>query len=193
MRVLNDQTNSTPSLKSSSDKAHHSSYEKMSDNSFIQFVKIDHHSSTPKYQQVVDGFMKAIESGRQIAGEILPSINELSILLNVSRDTIERAYRHLKQMGIIQSVPRRGFFVKSIQAHPLKVLLLFNKFSDERKLLFEALGTELRGSNVFEIRSFESERALSGNLSENKSSDFTHFVLMIPWLDSEKVLKSQSP
>jgi hypothetical protein len=99
----------------------------------------------------------------------------------------------LKQMGIIQSVPRRGFFVKSIQAHPLKVLLLFNKFNDERKLLFEALGSELRGSNVFELRSFENERALSENLSENKSSEFTHFVLMIPWLDSEKVLKSHSP
>ena len=58
----------------------------------------------------------------------MPSINELSYELDIARDTVERGYKHLKNIGIIDSVPRRGYYIKNTEFRsPLKVFLLFNK------------------------------------------------------------------
>lgn len=42
--------------------------------------------------------------------EVLPSINELSFALDISRATAEKAYKHLKSLGLISSVPSKGFY-----------------------------------------------------------------------------------
>ncbi|WP_315817822.1 hypothetical protein [Paraflavitalea speifideaquila] len=41
--------------------------------------------------------------------EILPSINELSFEFEISRDTAEKGYKHLKKIGVLGSVPGKGF------------------------------------------------------------------------------------
>ncbi len=60
---------------------------------------------------MINSIIKGIEEGRLSKGYLLPSINELGNELDVSRDTCVRVYRELKKMGIIQSVPGKGYFV----------------------------------------------------------------------------------
>src|SRR6478752_4576835 len=93
-------------------------------------IRIDEYSSTPKYQQIINSILKAIESGRLLQQDILPSINDLSYELDVARDTAEKGYRYLKKTGVIGSVPGKGYFIKNTTLEQTyNVCLLFNKLS----------------------------------------------------------------
>ena len=94
----------------------------------IDLIKIDEYSTTPKYLQIVNSVIREIENGHIQMGDNMPSINELSIELDIARDTVERGYKHLKHIGVIDAVPRRGYYIKNIEfKQPLKIFLLFNK------------------------------------------------------------------
>src|SRR4249919_1887921 len=93
-------------------------------------IRIDEFSATPKYQQIVNSLLKGIEQGRLKQQDILPSINDLSYELEVSRDTAEKGYRYLKKIGVIGSVPGKGYFIKNTEfEQSYNICLLFNKLS----------------------------------------------------------------
>lgn len=73
----------------------------MASENIYSIIKIDDQSVTSKYLQLSNSIIQAIEQGRLEKDYLLPSINELSYELEISRDTAEKAYRHLKQKGII--------------------------------------------------------------------------------------------
>ncbi|HPW61692.1 MAG TPA: winged helix-turn-helix domain-containing protein, partial [Cyclobacteriaceae bacterium] len=81
--------------------------------SILQNIHLDDYSANPKYLQVADSIKQAVLEGHLKIDDTLPSINELSFELAVSRDTIEKSYRKLKSDGILGSVPGKGFFIKS--------------------------------------------------------------------------------
>ena len=68
-------------------------------------IQIDEYSTTPKYKQIVNSVLAGIERGTIKLNEVMPSINDLSMLFDISRDTAEKAYKHLKSLGILDSVP----------------------------------------------------------------------------------------
>src|SRR5688500_15606279 len=73
--------------------------------SIFDHIILDDHSATPKYQQLVNCIINAIQKGKIKKDEILPSLTELSIEFEISRDTAERGYKHLKDAGVLGSVP----------------------------------------------------------------------------------------
>ena len=77
---------------------------------FITTLKIKERSIVPKYHQVANGLLKLIKSGRVKEDEILPSLHELSTKLEISRKSVEKAYKLLKDQGIVISVQGIGFF-----------------------------------------------------------------------------------
>src|SRR6478609_10356366 len=97
--------------------------------SFIfEHIKLDDHSATPKYHQLANSIIDAIQAGKISKNDILPSINELSYEFEISRDTAEKGYKYLKNMGVLGSVPGKGYFIKSIEVdQQIKIFLLFNK------------------------------------------------------------------
>ncbi|WP_087018532.1 PLP-dependent aminotransferase family protein [Thaumasiovibrio subtropicus] len=68
-----------------------------------------------KYHQVKDYIEAAIQTGRLVADEKLPSIRALSQSLAVSKNTVIRAYQELEASDIIYALPRSGYRVKSQQ------------------------------------------------------------------------------
>ena len=66
-----------------------------------------------KYDQLVNFIVDRILSGELIEGASLPSINRLSYQLGVSRDTVEKGYKKLIDMGFIYPIKRRGYFVRA--------------------------------------------------------------------------------
>ncbi len=59
-------------------------------------ILVNDDSRIPKYKQVVDSLISHIAKGNLPIGSKIPSINELSENLLLSRDTIEKAYSELK-------------------------------------------------------------------------------------------------
>src|ERR1044071_10181311 len=102
----------------------------MTRTSTLNYIQLDDHSATPKYQQLANSIIRAVQSGELIKDDVLPSINELSFQFEVSRDTAEKGYRYLKKIGVLGSVPGKGYFIKSTDfEQSYHICLLFNKLS----------------------------------------------------------------
>src|SRR5881397_3971660 len=72
--------------------------------SVCKYIHIDFYSATPKYLQLANCIIKAIQEKKISENDVLPSINELSFEFEISRDTAEKGYKYLKRQGILGSV-----------------------------------------------------------------------------------------
>ncbi|PYX65961.1 MAG: GntR family transcriptional regulator [Acidobacteria bacterium] len=75
-------------------------------------LQINFKSGMPIYLQVVDQIKAAAASGALRPGEVLPSIRPLAEELRVNRNTVAKAYSELESLGVIETLPGRGCFLK---------------------------------------------------------------------------------
>jgi GntR family transcriptional regulator len=74
--------------------------------------QINFKSGLPIYLQIVEQIKAVAASGSLRPGEALPSIRPLAEELRVNRNTVAKAYSELESMGIIETLPGRGCFLK---------------------------------------------------------------------------------
>src|SRR6201985_1848484 len=116
----------------------------MSRSPIFDWIRVDEFAATPKYLQLTNSILKAIETGKIRKNDLMPSINELSFELEISRDTAEKGYKYLKKMGVLGSVPGKGYFIQNAEVRPApKVFLLFNKLSAHKKIIYDAFTAAL--------------------------------------------------
>ena len=131
---------------------------------------IDYYSATPKYLQLANCIVKAIAEGVLKENDVLPSINELSFEFEISRDTAEKGYKHLKKTGVLGSVPGKGYFVKNANLdQKLKIFLLFNKLSPHKKIIYDAFVASIGDMAAIDFY--------------NKHEDYTHYVIVPHFLE----------
>ena len=94
-------------------------------------LQINFKSGKPAYLQVVDQVKAAAASGALQPGEALPSIRPLAEELRLNRNTIAKAYAELESLGVIETLPGKGCFLKENQSHLRKEI--------RRKLLVEEI------------------------------------------------------
>ena len=90
-------------------------------------------NSISKVNLIIDTINEKIIDGRLSVGDNLPSINGMSQLCGVSRDTVFKAYTELKTRGIIDSTSTKGYFVKE---KLYNVLLLLDTYSPFKETLY---------------------------------------------------------
>lgn len=74
------------------------------------------HSSQPIYQQLAERIKKQILRGELTLGEKLPSVRDTGIEVNVNPNTVQRTYRELEAMHIVESRRGQGTFVTDDRA-----------------------------------------------------------------------------
>ncbi len=94
-------------------------------------LQINFKSGKPVYLQVVDQIKAAAASGALRPGEALPSIRPLAEELRVNRNTVAKAYSELESLGVIETLPGKGCFLKENHS-PLRKEV-------RRKLLIEEI------------------------------------------------------
>lgn len=150
-------------------------------------IKVDAYSITPKYLQIVNSVIREIENGLIVMGDNMPSINELSIELDIARDTVERGYKHLKHIGVIDAVPRRGYYIKNIKFRQrLKIFLLFNKLSAHKKTIFDSFVATLGEQAVIDFYIYNNDFLLFKRLIVNNKNDYTHYVIIPHFMEGEE-------
>lgn len=90
-------------------------------------IILDRQLSVPLYIQIYNQIKKAIIDGTLHPNTSLPSIRKLSNQLQVNKMTIENAYDQLAIEGLIESLPRSGFFVKDVDLSYLKKATLLEQ------------------------------------------------------------------
>lgn len=108
---------------------------------------------TPKFLQIAERIRELIYSGKYGLGERLPSVNIVIKHFEVSRDTVVKAFQHLKRQGIIESSPSKAYFVSNIfrQDHLKKVLLLVDTMAPYKEELYYGLIDSLDSSYYVDI------------------------------------------
>jgi len=104
------------------------------DKKFFSLV-INHQSDVPKYQQLVNVINDAIGESVLSQGDKLPSVNKICKSNKLSRDTVFKAYSILKENGVIESVPNKGYYVAN---ETKKVLLVLDTFKAYKEVLYHS-------------------------------------------------------
>lgn len=156
----------------------------MKRDSLYEYIIIDYYSATPKYLQIANSVIKAVSEGKISKDDLLPSINELSFEFEISRDTAEKGYKYLKQIGILGSVPGKGYFIRSTEINqPLKIFLLFNKLSVHKKILYDSFVNTLGGMASIDFYIYDNDFAFFKRLIQNNKNDYTHYVIIPHFLE----------
>lgn len=151
---------------------------------FNKIIYIDEYSATPKYQQLANCIIKAIETQKLQQDDVLPSINELSFEFEISRDTAEKGYRYLKKAGIIGSVPGKGYFIKNAAiGQKIKVFLMFNKLSAHKKIIYDAFAARLGDAATIDFYVYNNSFSLFKSLIQNAREDYNYFVIVPHFMD----------
>ena len=141
-------------------------------------LNIDASSSIPKYKQIVNSIINGIEERLIGVNHRLPSINEVSILHDVSRDTVEKAYRELKQKGLISSIPGKGYFTATSQtATNKKVLLLYNSNQHFAPHITQVFRQHFDRKANFDTFSHEGKIELFESAIRERKEDYTDFII----------------
>lgn len=150
-----------------------------------EFIKLDDYSKTPKYKQLVNNIIEAIENGDFKLNDRLPTVNTLLETFDISRDTIVKAYDILKENNIILSVPGRGYYINSDQiSQRPKILLLFNKLSVHKKIIYDTFSSQLGENAVIDFYIYNNDFKLFKRiLLEKLNENYTHFVIIPHFLE----------
>jgi DNA-binding transcriptional regulator YhcF (GntR family) len=159
------------------------------DRAILKHIYFDYFSATPKYLQLANSIIKAIGEGKLQENDLLPSINELSFEFEISRDTAEKGYKYLKQNGILNSVPGKGYYIKNIDLnHKLKIFLLFNKLSAHKKIIYDSFVAALGNLAAIDFYIYNNDFLFFKELITRQNNDYTHYVIIPHFMDAtEKV------
>ena len=159
----------------------------MKQDQYLDFFYIDNWASKHKYLQLSESIITAIEKGRLDRESALPSINELSFKLEVSRDTVEKSYKHLKGIGYIKSIPGKGYYVENHDyKRNIKVLLLFNKLSAHKKIIFDAFVNILGNDVQVDLLVYDNKFSLFKDHIARSVNDYSHYVIAPYFIDQEE-------
>ncbi|MEO7309280.1 MAG: GntR family transcriptional regulator [Chitinophagaceae bacterium] len=136
-------------------------------------------SKEPLYLQIAAAIRQQIENGVLDKGAILPSINVFSKQYFVARDTTERAYRMLKEQGWITSVKAIGSFVSGkAKQQELKVLLVFNKLSSFKKIIFYSFLEALGDRATVDLKIHHYSPTLFNEIIQSGLGNYNYYVIM---------------
>lgn len=155
-------------------------------------IRIDEYSKTPKYKQIINSIILEIESDKLSEGDRLPSINKLLIKFDISRDTVVKAYDHLKQLGIIDSMPGKGFYVKNISfRQKAKIFLLFNKLSAHKKIIYDSFARTLGDEASIDFFIYNNDFQLFKKIIlSQKEKNYTHLAIITHFLEGGEHAKA---
>jgi DNA-binding transcriptional regulator YhcF (GntR family) len=153
----------------------------------FDWILVDEFAATPKYLQLTNSILKAIETGKIKKNDLMPSINELSFELEISRDTAEKGYKYLKKMGVLGSVPGKGYFIQNTDFRStIKIFLLFNKLSAHKKIIYDAFISALGEYVVVDFYIYNNDFGLFKKLLTDRKEDYSHYVIIPHFLEGEE-------
>jgi DNA-binding transcriptional regulator YhcF (GntR family) len=110
---------------------------------------INHDSDIPKYQQIVNSINDAVAENILDRGDLLPSVNSICKINQLSRDTVFKAYSILKDQRVIESVPNKGYYVAG---ETRKVLLVLDTFKAYKEVLYHSFVNNLPDNIITDVQ-----------------------------------------
>lgn len=145
-----------------------------------------------KIQQIVRAIVQDIEMGILEKDFRLPSIDEFSKQHIVARDTVEKAYKILKKNAYIKSVPGKGNYILGKKDQKLKILLIFNKLSSYKKIIYDSFLETLGNQAKVDLQIHHYNPRLLEEIIDQVKESYHYYVVMPHFFhqaDKEEYLK----
>ncbi|GAA4294020.1 GntR family transcriptional regulator [Aestuariibaculum suncheonense] len=142
-------------------------------------IKINESSRVPKYKQIVDSIINDISKGKLKVGEKIPSINELSESCYLSRDTVEKAYKQLKEQKVIVSVKGKGYYTaKTDLISKIQIFFMINKLSSYKMLIYNSFVNSLGINSLVTLSVYHCEESIFTKTLERNLGAYDYYVIM---------------
>jgi len=144
-----------------------------------KYLNIDKNSRKPKYVQIVDSVIQNISLGNFAMGDKMPSINCLSEDCYLSRDTVEKAYKILKERKVITSVRGKGYYIaKTKLIARTNILFLFDKLSSYKLQVYNTFVRKMGSNTYADIQVYHSDETLFLNLLEKHKGAYDYYIVI---------------
>ncbi len=148
-----------------------------------------------KNEQLVNGVINAIDEKILIQGSRLPSVKNMAEKIKFAPKTVAKAYKNLKDKGLIESRDRLGFFVVNEDTIQVaKVALLMYAFHPFQEVFYnafrETLGDNIQVDVFFHHSNMDLFETILGNI---KGQYGMYVVAPIPDKRTKKLLTNFSP
>lgn len=142
-------------------------------------ISLDHSSGSPKYQQVIQSIISAIDTRRLKIGDKLPSVNEVSDSTGIAKKTVVQAFEYLKQTGVITAVKYKGYFVASANTQSKhNIFVLFNNLNAYKEDIYEGIKQTIDGKGVVDIFFHHNNVEVFNTLVTQSAGRYTAYVIM---------------
>ena len=145
----------------------------------LNLLTVEESNLVPKYVQLMQIIMSDIENGIFNIGEMVPSINETSMEFFMAKNTVEKAYKLLKEKGILTSVKGKGYFVSSTaDLCSKRVLFITAEFEEEDKLIHKGVQDGLPEGASVDLCVYNSNPELLEKYLINSISNYDYFIFL---------------
>ena len=143
-------------------------------NTEFEFL-IDGTSDVPKFRQLVESVNNAISQKRLSVGDHLPSVNHVCKKYKLSRDTVFKAYSMLKEQGVIESVPNKGYFIaREIR----RVFLFLDTFKAYKEVLYDSFIKNLPENVIADVHFHHYKPDVFRKQIEESIGKYAKYVVM---------------
>ena len=147
---------------------------KSSSSSGFRF-RIEVNGNVPKFRQIVDSVNYAIAEKQLNIGDHLPSVNQVCRDYRLSRDTVFKAYTMLKDQGVIDSVPNKGYFVAKAMR---RVFLFLDTFKAYKEVLYDSFTRNLPRNVMVDLHFHHYQADIFKRQIEESIGKYAKYVIM---------------
>ncbi len=132
-----------------------------------------------KYEQLAEYIIDLIENDQLHIGDQVPSLKKLQQQLKMSKETLLKGLSELVEKGIIESVYRKGYFVRKKNiAHSFRVFLLLDKMNILREQFYRNLFARLEKRADIDIYFHHHNHQVFEKLIKENLGKYTHYVIV---------------
>ena len=157
-------------------------------------INIDKESKIAVYKQLVRQIQDLVRVNTYKTGDFIPSMNDLAMELNISKETVKKAYSILREKGIIESAHGKGFYVTNSMENKIRILLLFDNINTYKHILYNSFLESLDNNAEITIRLHNQDFEVFNEFVEENLGYFDYYIITPHFpLDSaiqKKVIKT---
>lgn len=147
-----------------------------------------------KYMQLVDYVMAQIAQNELAINDRLPSLNQLTAELRISKETALKGLQYLSEKGIIESEYRKGYYVKRLKLYqPHRVCLILDKMNVLRDRVYQAFLETIHDRAEVDVFFHHHNFKVFEKLVEENLNSYTHFVVATFFRESPATVLNKIP
>jgi len=142
-------------------------------------IRIERNSPQPIYAQIVGSIESMIRSGKLKDNDPLPSMNALAAELDISMETVKKAYKLLRDRGLLHSSQGLGFFARArSEDAPVRILLMFDRLSPYRTITYRSLISHIAKKSETTIHLFNHEVDLFEAFVQESLGKYDYYLVV---------------